>query len=86
MRTFLALFLALALPLGAAAQQRHYAILSLVGDELTIVQREMGTGSRIDQKYLRVERFTVCANREIGKAAFPLAAEHIDGPVARHPH
>ena len=34
MRTFLALFLALALPLGAAAQQRQYAILSLVGDEL----------------------------------------------------
>ena len=49
MRTFLALFLALALPLGAAAQQRQYAILSLVGDELTIVQREMATGSRIDQ-------------------------------------
>ena len=49
MRAFLALVLALALPLGAAAQQRQYAILSLVGDELTIVQREMATGSRIDQ-------------------------------------
>ena len=49
MRTFLALFLALVLPLGAAAQQRQYAILSLVGDELTIVQREMATGSRIDR-------------------------------------
>ena len=48
-RTFLALILALALPLGAAAQQRQYAILSLVGDELTIVQREMSTGSRIDK-------------------------------------
>lgn len=49
MRTLVALFLALALPLGAAAQQRQYAILSLVGDELTIVQREMVTGTRIDK-------------------------------------
>ncbi|MEO5692182.1 MAG: hypothetical protein ABIQ72_03585 [Usitatibacter sp.] len=32
-----------------AAEARQYAILSLVGDELTIVQREMATGSRIDK-------------------------------------
>ncbi|HUP98731.1 MAG TPA: hypothetical protein VM073_12345 [Usitatibacter sp.] len=49
MRILVALFLALALPLGAAAQQRQYAILSLVGDELTIVLREMSTGTRIDK-------------------------------------
>lgn len=47
MRTLFAAFLLLALPLGAAAQ-RHYAILSLVGDEMVIVQREMQTGSRLD--------------------------------------
>src|SRR6476620_10873768 len=39
--------LLLALPLGAFAQ-RHYAILSLVGDEMMIVQREMSTGSRLE--------------------------------------
>ena len=49
MRTLLAAFLALVLPLAAHAQARQYAILSLVGDELTIVQREMSTGSRIDR-------------------------------------
>ena len=49
MRTLVALILALALPLGAAAQQRQYAILSLVGDELTIVHREMTTGTRIEK-------------------------------------
>jgi len=47
MKTLLTAFLLLALPLGAAAQ-RHYAILSLVGDEMVIVQRELETGSRLD--------------------------------------
>jgi len=47
MRILTAAFLLLALPLGAFAQ-RHYAILSLVGDEMMIVQREMATGSNID--------------------------------------
>ena len=47
MRTLLTAFLLLALPTAALAQ-RHYAILSLVGDEMMIVQREMMTGSRLD--------------------------------------
>ena len=47
MKTLLTALLLLALPLGAAAQ-RHYAILSLVGDELVIVQRDFETGSRLD--------------------------------------
>ena len=47
MRILTTALLLLALPLGAFAQ-RHYAILSLVGDEIMIVQREMATGSNID--------------------------------------
>lgn len=47
MRTLITAILLLALPAGAMAQ-RHYAILSLVGDEMMIVQREMQTGSRLD--------------------------------------
>lgn len=47
-RLFLA-FLFCLLPLaGHAAEARKYAILSLVGDKLLIVQREMTTGSRLD--------------------------------------
>ena len=49
MRTLVAALLALVLPLAAHAQARQYAILSLVGDELTVVQREMTTGTRIDK-------------------------------------
>jgi hypothetical protein len=47
MRILAAALIAFLLPLGA--QARQYAILSLVGDELTIVQRELSTGSRIDK-------------------------------------
>src|SRR5688572_894110 len=47
MKTLLTAFLLLALPLRAAAQ-RHYAILSLVGDEMVIVQRGLEPGSRLD--------------------------------------
>jgi hypothetical protein len=47
MRILATAFLLLALPLGAFAQ-RHYAILSLVGDEMIIVQREMSVGSHLD--------------------------------------
>ena len=47
MKTLLTAFLLLALP-SAALAQRHYAVLSLVGDEMMIVQREMMTGSRLD--------------------------------------
>lgn len=49
MRILALALLVLALPVGALAQARQYAILSLVGDELTIVSREMTTGSRIDK-------------------------------------
>jgi hypothetical protein len=45
---FAALLLAAA-PLWAFAQDRQYAVLSLVGDKLLLVQREMATGSRTDQ-------------------------------------
>lgn len=48
MRTVAALF-AVLLTFATHAQARQYAILSLVGDELTVVQREMATGSRIDK-------------------------------------
>jgi hypothetical protein len=47
MKALLTAFLLLALPLAATAQ-RHYAILSLVGDEMVIVQRDLETGSRLD--------------------------------------
>lgn len=47
MRTLITAILILALP-GAALAQRHYAVLSLVGDEMMIVQREMQTGSHLD--------------------------------------
>lgn len=49
MRRILLVVLACLLPLAAsAADTRRYAILSLVGDKLLIVQREMATGSRLD--------------------------------------
>lgn len=49
MRNFLLALMLLALACPAAAQERRYAILSLVGDALLIVQREMSTGSRLDR-------------------------------------
>lgn len=49
MRHFIAAILLAAAPLVASAQERHYAVLSLVGDQLLIVQREMATGSRLDK-------------------------------------
>lgn len=50
MRQFLALAVLALASLGAFAQDgRRYAVLSLVGDKLTVVQREMATGSHIDQ-------------------------------------
>lgn len=50
MRRLLAVALLLLVPLAAAAQDsRKYAVLSLVGDKLLIVQREMSTGSRLDR-------------------------------------
>lgn len=49
MRNLIAVLLLAAASLCASAQERQFAVLSLVGDQLLIVQREMGTGSRIDQ-------------------------------------
>lgn len=46
---FLAILMLVA-PLAAnAADGRKYAVLSLVGDKLLVVQREMSTGSRLDR-------------------------------------
>jgi hypothetical protein len=54
MRHFLvALLLLFAAPILARADNRQYAVLSLVGDELLIVQREMSTGSRLDKNTRR---------------------------------
>ena len=51
MRRLIALFLvSLLASLAATAQDsRKYAVVSLVGDKLLIVQREMTTGSRLDK-------------------------------------
>ena len=49
MRRLIAITLLLIAPLAVSAQERKYAVLSLVGDKLLIVQREMSTGSRLDR-------------------------------------
>lgn len=49
MRHLIAAVLLLAAPLVAQAEERRYAVLSLVGDQMLIVQREMSTGSRLDK-------------------------------------
>jgi hypothetical protein len=50
MRALVAGLLLLLAPLGAAAAEaRKYAVLSLIGDRLLIVDREMATGSRLDR-------------------------------------
>ena len=49
MRRWLLFALACLACVPALAQERSYAIVSLVGDGLLIVQREMSTGSRIDR-------------------------------------
>src|ERR1700682_5699761 len=49
MRTLIAALVLLAAPLLAQAEERRYAVLSLVGDQLLIVKRENSTGSRLDQ-------------------------------------
>jgi hypothetical protein len=49
MRRFLLVLLFCTLPLAGQAAERKYAVLSLVGDKLLIVQREMTTGSRLDR-------------------------------------
>ena len=49
-RLIAVLVLSLVAPLAASAQDaRKYAVLSLVGDKLLIVHREMATGSRLDK-------------------------------------
>ena len=60
MRRLLALLLlSLLVPLAAIAQDsRRYAVLSLVGDKLLIVTREMTTGSRLDKNERTVVELT----------------------------
>lgn len=53
MRTLVAALVLLAAPLFAQAEERRYAVLSLVGDQLLIVQRQMSTGSRLDKNVRR---------------------------------
>jgi hypothetical protein len=54
MRRLIAALVILAAPLVVHAQARQYAVLSLVGDQLLLVQREMTTGSRLDKNLRRV--------------------------------
>jgi hypothetical protein len=49
MRNLIAAILLLVAPLVAQAEERRFAVLSLVGDQLLIVQRELATGSRLDK-------------------------------------
>lgn len=50
MRAFVVGLLLLLAPLGGvAAEPRKYAVLSLIGDRLLLVTREMSTGSRLDR-------------------------------------
>jgi hypothetical protein len=49
MRNLIVAIALLAAPLLAHAEERRYAVLSLVGDQLLIVKREMSTGSRLDK-------------------------------------
>ena len=80
MKKLLAAVLLLALPAGAMAQ-RHYAILSLVGDEMMIVQRELQTGSRLDTNDRRavqmpdatIDRMVVMAVEDAIRRAEPNA-------------
>jgi len=80
MKKLLAAFLLLALP-GAVMTQRHYAILSLVGDEMMIVQRELQTGSRLDTNDKRavqmpdasIDRMVVMAVEDAVRRAEPNA-------------
>lgn len=53
MRRIAIALLLLALPLAACAEARTYAVLSLLGDQLLIVQREPSVGSRLDKNTRR---------------------------------
>ena len=55
MRKILAALVLLAAPLAAVAQAPKYAVLSLIGDRLYVVQREFTTGTNMD----RNERYIV---------------------------
>lgn len=50
---YMLLLLAAMAALAAHADSRRYAILSLVGDRILVVQREMSTGSRLDRNLRR---------------------------------
>ena len=64
-RVFLALLLLLAAAGAHAAEARRYAVLSLVGDRLLIVQREMSTGSRLDRN---TRQFVAVADGSLDKS------------------
>ena len=49
MTRWILVFVAALLSLPLQAQERTYAIMSLVGDSLLIVHRDMATGSRLDK-------------------------------------
>jgi hypothetical protein len=49
MRTVIAALVLLAAPLLAQAEERRYAVLSLIGDRLLLVSRDMSTGSQLDR-------------------------------------
>ena len=53
LKRILLLFVAFAAALSAHADSRRYAILSLVGDRILVVEREMSTGSRLDRNLRR---------------------------------
>lgn len=80
MKMLLAAALLIVLP-AAAMAQRHYAVLSLVGDEMMIVQREIQTGSRIDRNErmsvampdATIDRMVVLAIEDTVKRAEPAA-------------
>jgi hypothetical protein len=51
MRKLAIAFLLLCMPLGAHAAHARYAVLSLLSDRLTIVNRDMATGSNVDHSH-----------------------------------
>ncbi|MGE5094097.1 MAG: hypothetical protein ACM3SO_03105 [Betaproteobacteria bacterium] len=87
-RILIAFVLLAAMAWAHAAQARHYAILSLVGDRLLVVTREMSTGSRLDRntrEYVRMpdnslDRSMVVAIDEAIRRAQPGAATTLLAP------
>jgi len=68
----LAFLLAAFAPIASAADARTYAIVSLIGDQFTIVQRESATGSHIRRNQRKAVRFE---NAAIDREAIVAADE-----------